>query len=176
MTQLTDALGPWHEFYSLVGEGSATLVGLMFVAASVSSGVFSLDRRAALRVFLSATLVNFSSILAASMVVLSPIGSWTVAGALIVACGLLGLTHTGLACRDAVRDGLLAKIDLEDRTWYLLMPLIGYLCEAGSGIALIMRMDHGCTVLGLSTAMLLLVGIHNAWDITVWTITRHGQE
>jgi hypothetical protein len=175
ITPLIEVLGHWHEFYALVGEASATLIGLLFVAASVSSGVFTMDRPAALRVFLSASVVNFSSIVAASMVVLSPIENSTLLGGLIVACGALGLTHTGLACRDAMRDGLLAKIDLEDRTWYLVLPLILYLCEAASGIALALRWDQACMALALSVGMLLLVAIHNAWDITVWTITRRRQ-
>lgn len=168
---LSDVLGPWSGFYTLLGTASATLIGLLFVAASVASGVFRRDRRGALRVFLSASVVNFSSILLLSMVVLSPIRSWTLLGVLIAACALLGLTHTGLACRDALRDGLMGSIDLEDRTWYLLMPLAGYLLEIGSGVALSLQTGEGCIVLAVSAGLLLLVGIHNAWDITVWSVT-----
>ena len=32
-TGLIDALRDWHDFYVLIGTASATLVGLMFVAA-----------------------------------------------------------------------------------------------------------------------------------------------
>ena len=76
----TDALGPWHEFYMLGGTASATMVGLLFVAASVGAGVFSADRRAPLRVFLSASVVNFSTVLAACLVVLAPVGNWMLLG------------------------------------------------------------------------------------------------
>jgi hypothetical protein len=168
----TQALASWHEFYELAGTASATMVGLLFVAASVSSGVFSADRRAALRVFLSASVVNFSSVLAACLVVLAPVGSWIVLGAAIVACALCGLAHSCLAWRDTARDGLLPKIDLEDRVWYLAMPITGYLFEAASGVLLASRSSQGCTALALSMGLLLLVGIHNAWDITIWSITR----
>ena len=175
VTALGDALSPWSGFYTLLGTASATLIGLLFVAASVGSGVFSRDRRGALRVFLSASVVNFSTILMLSMIVLSPIRSWTLFGVLIGACGLLGLTHTALACRDALRDKLMRSIDLEDRTWYLLMPLVGYLFEIGSGVALALQVNDGCIVLAFSAGVLLLVGIHNAWDITVWSITRRQE-
>ncbi len=47
-----------------------TLIGLMFVAASVSAGSFSWDKRHALRLFLSSSLVQFASVLAAGMAVL----------------------------------------------------------------------------------------------------------
>jgi hypothetical protein len=171
----TDALRSWHEFYMLGGTASATMVGLLFVAASVGAGVFSADRRAPLRVFLSASVINFSTVLAASLVVLAPVDNWTLLGGAIVACGLFGLVHGCLAWRDTVRDGLIAAIDLEDRIWYLIMPIVGYLFEAGSGIALTLRSPQASVTLALSIGLLLVVGIHNAWDITVWSITRRRE-
>jgi hypothetical protein len=174
-TTLTDALGRWHEFYTLAGTASATLVGLLFVSASVASGVFTSERRAPLRVFLSASVVNFSSILVACLVVLTPLSNWVLLGLMIVACALFGLVHSGLAWRDTVNDGLFAKIDLEDRTWYLVMPIVGYLLEVASGVALAWQWDQGCAALALSMGLLLAVGIHNAWDITVWTVTRRRE-
>ncbi|WP_158928324.1 hypothetical protein [Acidisphaera sp. S103] len=173
--KLADALAQWHEFYGLVGTASATMVGLLFVAASVGTGVFSGDRRAPLRVFLSASVVNFSSVLGASVVLLAPVENWLVLGGLVTGCGLLGLLHACLALRDTVTDGLIAKIDLEDTVWYLVMPIVGYLLVAGSGAALALQLDQGCTALAVSTGLLLAVGIHNAWDITVWSITRRRE-
>ena len=172
MLQLTDTLGPWHEFYALLGTASATMVGLLFVAATVGSGVFSSDRRAALRVFLSASVVNFSLILAACLIVLAPVRGWATLGALIMACGAFGLAHSCLAWRDSLNDGLLAKIDLEDRTWYLAMPIVCYLSLAAAGATFALRLDVGGGALALSMGMLLVVGLHNAWDITVWSMTR----
>jgi hypothetical protein len=169
---LGDALSQWHDFYTLLGTASATMVGLLFVAATVGGGVFSSDRRAPLRVFLSASVVNFGLLLAACLVVLAPLRSWALLGALILACGLFGLTHSCLAWRDTLRDGLIKAIDLEDRIWYLALPIAGYLCVTGSGITLALRLDLGCDALAASMGVLLAVGLHNAWDITVWIITR----
>jgi hypothetical protein len=36
-------------------------------------------------------------------------------------------------------------------------------------------MDVGCMALALSLGLLLVVGIHNAWDITLWSITRRQE-
>jgi hypothetical protein len=46
--------------YALLGTAAGTLVGLLFVAATVATGIFPTDRPAPLRVFLSATVVHFS--------------------------------------------------------------------------------------------------------------------
>jgi len=95
-----------------------------------------------------------------------------VLGGLIVACALCGLVYSSVAWRDTVRDGIIAKIDLEDRAWYMIMPIVGYLSEAGSGVALAVGSSKGCTALAASMGLLLAVGLHNAWDITVWSVMR----
>lgn len=170
---MAEAMAHWHEFYMLLGTASGTLVGLLFVAASVSSGVFSSNRRAPLRVFLSATVVHFSSVLAVCLIVLAPLQSWLQFGLLILGCGVFGLVYCALIWRDTVRDShLIAAIDLEDRIWYLLVPVIGYLLETATGVALILRLDPGCTALAFAVGALMVAGIHNAWDITIWIITR----
>jgi hypothetical protein len=176
MSPLAEALGPWREFYALLGAASATMVGLLFVAATVGAGVFTTARRVASRVFLSATVVHFSTILAACLIVVAPVRSWTLFGALILCIGIFGLVYSAMVCRDTVRDGLSKSIDLEDSTWYMALPVVGYLSETGSGVALAWQADLGCTALALSMGMLLVIGIHNAWDITVWSITRRRDD
>jgi hypothetical protein len=174
MQTLPPALAPWHEFYGLLGEASATMVGLLFVAASVGAGVFSQNRRGALRIFLSASVVQFGCILAGCLIVLAPVPRWDYLGGLILACGVFGLGYSAIAWRDTVHDGLSARIDLEDRIWYAVAPALGYGLQAAAGVAFILQHEFACAVLAGAMATLLLVAIHNAWDITVWTITRRG--
>jgi hypothetical protein len=73
-------------------------------------------------------------------------------------------------------DSLISKaIALDDWIWYLVLPIVGYLLEAASGIALALQFDMGCAALAVSIGILLVVGIHNAWDITVWAMTRRRE-
>jgi hypothetical protein len=170
---LAEAMARWHEFYTLLGTASATLVGLLFVAATVSSGVFSSNRRAPLRVFMSASVVHFSSILAICLIALAPLQSWLQFGMLVLACGMFGLVYCGLIWRDTIGDSqLIAAIDLEDRIWYLLIPVVGYLFEVATGAALALRLQPGCAAVAFAVGVLMVAGIHNAWDITIWIITR----
>jgi hypothetical protein len=160
----------WHEYYTLAGTASATLVGLLFVAASVGSSVW--ERPAALRVFLSATVVHFSSILVISLCVMAPLRSVLAYGLLFAGGGLVGVVYCFLVIRDTVRDGLSKSIGLEDRTWYAALPVVGYVLMTGSGVAVAMGFEPGAMVLAISTGLLLIAGIRNAWDITVWIVTR----
>jgi hypothetical protein len=175
MQSLTQVLAPWYGFYTLLGGASATMVGLLFVAASVSARVFSPNWRGARRIFLSASVVQFGGILAACLIVLAPIQAWESVGGLITAGGLFGLGYSAMAWRDTVRDGLTARIDWEDRTWYALLPAASYLCETVSGVALVIHLRLGCVALALSAGVMLVVAIHNAWDITLWSITRRDE-
>ncbi len=175
MTPLAQTLAPWHEFYALLGSASATLVALLFVAASVGAGAFTVNRPAGLRMFLSASVVHFSSTLAISLIVLAPIPGFRLFGGLILLCGVFGLVYSGMAWHGTVRGGFSAKIDLEDRIWYAVLPAVAYLFATGAGVALIMRLAQGCTVLAVAAAGLLVAGIHNAWDITIWSLMRRRE-
>jgi hypothetical protein len=53
--------------------------------------VFSAERRAPLRVFVSASVVHFSGILAVCLIVLAPLQGEVLYGVLIVGCGVFGL-------------------------------------------------------------------------------------
>lgn len=170
-----DTLAHWHDFYTLLGTAAGTLVGLLFVAATLAAGVFSSARSAPMRVFLSASVVHFSSVLVVSLIVMAPVESAVILGVMILACGLVCIAYYGLVWRDAVRDGLAARIDLEDRVWYAVLPVVAYLAEAASGIMLALRAEAASIALAISLGALLLVGIHNAWDITVWSITRRRE-
>jgi hypothetical protein len=159
----------------LLGEASGTMIGLLFVAATVGSSAFSSSRQAALRVFLSASVIHFSTILVSCAIVVVPVLNWESLGVMIAACGIFGLGYYGLTWRDMVRDGLSQRIDLDDRIWYAVAPVVGYLIETGAGVSLALRRNFGCEVLALSIGVLLVIGIHNAWDITVWSITRRRE-
>jgi hypothetical protein len=175
MQPLPAALAPWHEFYTLLGEAAATMIGLLFVAASVGRGVFSQNRLGPLRMFLSGSVVQLATVMANSLFVLAPLRYWELLGGVVLACGCLGLVYSGMAWRDTVRDGLSAKIDLEDRLWYAVAPAAGYLVAAISGVAMILRREFACPVLAGAMGTLMLVAIHNAWDITIWSVTRRKE-
>jgi hypothetical protein len=108
-------LGPWHDFFSLVGTAAATLIGLMFVAASVGTGFFTEERQIGLRTLLSPTVVAFGVVLAACIVGVLPSPTWAVPALLLSCIGAPGFVYSVLVWRRMVRHGIAEKIDLEDR-------------------------------------------------------------
>jgi hypothetical protein len=50
--------------------------------------------------------------------------------------------------------------------------VVGYVLMLGAGIAVAMGFEAGAMVLAISVGLLMVAGIRNAWDITVWIVTR----
>jgi hypothetical protein len=172
---LADAVAAWYGFYSVLGESAATMVGLLFVAASVGASRFAGTRASARRMFLSSSVVHFSGILAISLIAMAPLGVWGICGTLVITAGVLGLGYYILAWGGAVSDGLSKRIDWEDTTWYAILPILGYLLETTSGILITLHLSCALPVLAATAGFLMIIGIHNAWDITVWSISRPSE-
>ncbi len=149
MTSLADAVRSWHDFYVLLGTAAATLVGLLFVAASVGSSIFTEDKQHALRAFLSPSVVHFSSVLVACLIAIAPVSGWVLLGLLVGADGLFGFVYCGLVWRSMVRHGLSRTIDMQDRLGYAALPAVGYVLVIAAGIALAWQHGIGCGVLAL---------------------------
>jgi hypothetical protein len=172
---LAQAIDPWHDFWVMTGTAAATLIGLLFVAITVGIGIFTEEKRPAMGIFLSPSVVHFSTVLAASLIALAPIQRWPLLGALIGALGLFGVAYSGLVWRRMVRHGISAMLDRVDRIWYAPLPAIAYVILAGAAIALFMQSITGLSLLACGMGLLLIVGIRNAWDITTWSITHHRE-
>jgi hypothetical protein len=168
---LAEFLHDWHDFHVLIGTASATLVGLMFVAASIGSSIFNEQNRAALQAFISPTVVHFSAILFTSLLVTIPTHGWYTLGGLLAAGGLAGMIYCGsLLVRIVIRSSF--DVDLSDRLFYALIPLLGYLLLFISAALLLMRSAAGVELIAAALLTLLLASIRNAWDMTVWIMIR----
>ncbi len=88
------ALKDWHDFYELLGGAAATLVGLTFVAASIGAGILTRDHESAMKVFITPTVVHFSAILVACLLILAPLASETSLAVLLLAEGATGIAYS----------------------------------------------------------------------------------
>ena len=107
-------LHEWQSFYVLAGGASATLVGLMFVAISLGSGLYAPQHLPGLARSLTPTFIHFVYVLVTATVVLVPTITVTVLGGLLMLVGLASLGYTvsrlSLTC-EAYRKGQIDKSD-----------------------------------------------------------------
>ena len=172
MPPLPEVMRDWHDLFMLFGTASATLIGLLFVATSVGSSFFTQARHMSLRSFLSPSVVLFTCVLVSSLIAVAPQRSWVNFGALIGATGLLGLLYALVVLNRMIRHGMTAIIDWEDRLFYVGLPAVGYAAVVWAGYLLFRAMEFGCDVLALAMGALLLIGVRNAWDMTVWAVIK----
>ena len=67
------------------------------------------------------------------------------------------------------------KVDLSDRLFYALVPTLGYLLLLASAALLFAQSAMSVDLLAAAMLVLLLAGIRNAWDMTLWiAITTPG--
>lgn len=165
----------WHDFYGLIGTASATLVGLMFVAASIGAGIFTREHQVGIRSFLSPTVVHFSTVLVICLLATVPNEARAPLGLLEALVGAIGFVYSAWVWRRMRRHGIFATIDMADRLWYAMLPIVAYLLVIAAGLSLARQSQPSLEVLALAMVMLLLIGIRNAWDMTVWIIDRHQQ-
>jgi hypothetical protein len=168
---LPDLIRPWHDFYLLVGTASATFVGLLFVAASIGAQVFKEENRAAIEAFISPTVVHFSTALFTCILATIPAHTGMEFVLLLSVLGLAGLGYSGRVWTQLIVRHKFS-VDSLDRLFYAVVPGIGQFLVLLSGVLLLTRPAAGLDCLAVALLVLLLAGIRNAWDMTMWIVIR----
>ncbi len=161
----------WDNFYVIAGSSAAGLTGLTFVVISLSAGARRVNP-VGLHTFVTPTIVHFGAVLAVAAYLSMPRH-----GRLSLSLGLGAAGIAGMIYSVKIRAGLrLLGPDyspvVEDWLWNVILPAIVYgalLAEA----LLIWRWPRQ-SMYGVAAAIVLLmiIGIHNAWDIAVWNTIR----
>ncbi len=154
----------WHDFYVIVGGAAAGLTGLMFIVVSLGGTV----RRAApgVRAFVTPTVVFFSSIVVVAAIMAMPTLP-AAAVATVLAVGGVG----GLAYMIVIRGHQMwrnSSLDWLDWWWYISLPFLTYLLTIVAAAVIWLRGAFGLLLLGGTMLLLLVIAIHNAWDLVLW--------
>jgi hypothetical protein len=161
-------LHEWHDFYILIATVSATIIGSMFVVASIASVNITPQSVAQGRIYLSPIVMHLSTIVFACAIVMVPrLGAWPF-GIIFGLGGLVGLAYSAYI---AMRVGK-SNLDLEDRLWYAVVPVAAYLTMVAGAILILRQEAWALETLAAALAVLLVTGIRNAWDLTLFYLTR----
>lgn len=157
----------WQSFYQLLGEASATLTGLMFIAASLGTRLIDDQTDPKIRTFVTPTVIYFSLVLLVSALMNVPTLTRL---PLIVALAATGLFVTvySLSHLRRLRDFNQKEV-LESRAWFwnLLLPVFASLWLLGAALTLRRFLGCGLDAAAFGVVLFLLVGLHNAWDVTL---------
>jgi hypothetical protein len=167
-------LQPWHDFFLLIGGASATLLGLVFVAASIAGAIPNekLGTAETRALWTKPILGAFGRPL-----VLAAFGLVPGLSPLYFGCGVAVVAIADLVFLVAVGRGLMRHQrehrDLvgSDWLWNLVLPGATSLLILAIGVALAMGPLWPIYPLAVAIGLHLVIGVHNAWELADFLIT-----
>jgi hypothetical protein len=169
------ALADWHDFFAAVAGGTATLVGLLFVALALNPGIMADDNPAGLRIWAGQTFHNFLMVLVISLVALIPDVGPLGFGIPLLINGGWGVARVVSDARGVRRDpapewhGRLALTRFAS-------PLAGYAIALWVGIQALRGDAESVGWLVATVFFLLMNAASNCWDLLREIGDRHRVE
>jgi hypothetical protein len=164
-------LAGWANFYVIVGSSAGALIGLQFVVIALVSSTRTQPVSPAVRAFASPTIVYFSSVLLTGGLLSIPHHTRTSLGSVLVTLGAIGLAYVVRVGTHMTKQVQYVP-DRGDWTWFVFLPAASYVCSFIAGTMVWGAPGAALVVAGASAMLLLLVGVHNAWDSAVWMIVN----
>jgi hypothetical protein len=158
----------WSEYFFMVGSSAAALIGLMFVVVTLTAGRERSELEPGKKLYTSPIVWHLGVVLVLSGAAEMPPMTPRLFG---IVCGLaavIGLVAGIRITSGIVRVQLASNHTRYDAFWYGAVPVFVYVALGASAVALFEEMEGGLTAAALSIMALLLVSIHNEWDLVTF--------
>jgi hypothetical protein len=169
-------LAGWESFYVIVGSSAGALTGLMFVVVTLMAELEMKSTRPTFTAFASPTIVHFCVVLVMSAGMSAPWPSLSTVALFIDVCGGAGVVYCLIVGRRMFRQTQYKPV-FEDWLWHVVLPHVAYIVIIAAGVFLLRATTASLFAFAAASMVLLLVGIHNAWDtVTYIAFDYRGQE
>jgi hypothetical protein len=162
-------LNAWDNFYVIVGSAAGALIGLQFVVMTLIAEKPKATTGDAAAAFGTPTVVHFGCCLLISALIQVPWPDMEAGAGVGGAVGLAGLAYMIVTVRRMRRQDAY-KLDWEDRTFHVILPFVAYGLLALSSLASVSHAHAALFGVGVTTLLLLFIGIHNAWDAVAYQV------
>ncbi len=163
-------LAEWDNFYVIVGSAAGALIGLQFVVMTlIASMPAARGSEQAGRAFATPSVIHFVVVLLLSATVTVP---WHETAPAAVVWGIVGLAGVVYILFTARRMRLQTAYQpvLEDWVFHVLLPLAAYAMLGASAWVAFNQVHTALFLVGGAALLLLLIGIHNAWDAVTYHV------
>jgi len=172
MIESGSVLSAWESFYVIVGSSGGALIGLQFVVITLIADRRPVTSPGSVAAFGTPTVVHLTMALIVSAIMSAPWKSLEPVSMVLAICGVAGLLYGAIVIRRALRQTTYQPV-LEDWIWHAVLPCTTYAAVAGAAGLLRRDATLGLFAVAASALLLLLIGIHNAWDtVTHIVITQ----
>jgi hypothetical protein len=162
-------LNAWDNFYVIVGSAAGALIGLQFVVMTLIADRPVATSGEAARAFATPTIVHFCCCLLISALINVPwpdMSTGACVGGAVGFCGLLYMTLVLVR----MRGQSAYQPDWEDWTFHIFLPFLAYGLLVLSSLESIHHTHLALFGVGVTTLLLLFIGIHNAWDAVAYQV------
>ena len=175
---MNDAVSPltaWENFYVIVGSSGAALTGLQFVVMALVAESRAQGSHREIAAFGTPTIIHFCAVLLISAILSAPWQALSNAALVLGICGAAGVAYALIVVRRArlivIRQALWQtgyRPVLEDWLWHAVFPFIAYAALLVAAVVLPRNPASALFVVGTTALLLLVIGIHNAWDTVTY--------
>ena len=164
------ALAEWQNFYVIVGSSAGALIGLQFVVLSLiaNNPTVRVDPQTG-GAFSTPTIVHFSAVLTLAALLCAPWAALETPALVCGAAGLAGLGYGATVIR-RIRRQTAYRLELEDWLFYALLPFAAYVILIATPFVARWHVHEALFGVAAAVLLLLLIGIHNAWDAVTYHI------
>jgi hypothetical protein len=172
---LPPLLASWTSFYVMTGSSAAALTGLMFVVITLVTRAESQTAQDGIATYSTPTVMYFGIVLLVSAILCAPWHSLAWVALLIGLIGLWGVVYSLrviLRVIFRIRQQHVYTPDLEDWTWYTILPFVVYVIFLTGAITMALHPALGLFILAAAVIFLIFIGIRNAWDTVTFLAIR----
>jgi hypothetical protein len=163
----------WETFYVIVGSSAGALTGLMFVVIALVADFGGSEQQ--IEAFGTPTVIHFSAVLLLSAIVVAPWPAVLGVRLALLMFGAAGTVYMIIVSRRAHRQTDYKPV-FEDWLCHTVLPFVAYGSVLIAALALPRRATLFLFVIGGAAALLLAVGIHNAWDTVTYIIVAKWEK
>jgi len=172
-------LADWESFYVITGSSGAALTGLMFVVIALAAERVPIRTQSGPTVefnaFATPTLIHFGAVLLVASLMSIPHHTRLSVAITLALSGVLGMIYSAISIRRMHRLVRYEPVT-EDWLWYAALPFVAYLALITAAGLLAVAVDLALDIVGGVVVLLLFIGIHNAWDVAIYTATYNTAE
>jgi hypothetical protein len=157
----------WEVYYTVAGTSASALTGLTFVIITLMTDAQRKTTVDGVSTFSTPTVVHFTAALMISGLLSAPWPTLLWPATLLALVGAIGVSYQCRIMFNVLRFTQYNP-DLEDWVWYTILPMVSYAIVLAGAIGLANAAAGAAYAPACGVALLLLIGIHNAWDVVTY--------
>lgn len=163
-------LAEWDSFYLIVGGAAGALIGLQFVVMTLIADRPAVQQSSeAGSAYATPTTIHFVVVLLIAALLRVPWKGAAVASIMWGILGVVGVVYVAIVVRRMQAQNSYRPV-FEDWLFHALLPFVAYAVLAISALAANSNLHDALFGIAASAVLLLLVGIHNSWDMTTYNV------